>query len=1815
MTTLASLAANSIDLENITTLAGILNTTADDVETTNQIMENQLVYNLATDLTGEDISNNTVNDIYVSEQTGLSLFANQLSSQLRSIFDIVTPANSNDGNFALSAQYVESIQVDYDSVNNLIGNDISKNISIVAPTVSIYDSHINISSYNNNGPFSDVSNNFTVYFDGSNNNNNIIRALNSKYATTDNSNPLKVHEHTSFNQTYALGQNINKYFTVDSETGEPVPQDISSTFQPSLNGFTVSNAPTATPSDNTQFGTYKIQQVADSPALVITTDTNSPDQSGSQEEYNDIANMPLFNSTLVLNGEKSLPQSISSFEQYQSAFDSEEEPWSIVAGYNFTITVNQSANSGYHVKDRENHNNPKLLTDQDTTFTLDNSNLTDNYTYMQSYVSGIHDISFSNATLRIVPDGNGSSMNMSSNLISLNNTREVLTESEFQDGQIFLNINSFSTRVTENQNGIMFGLANALATNVIYDGEDGVNGRQGIESDLQINSYVQYVNELVVKNAFNDDNYAYSNGASFSLFNNGQIVNDYFNSDDIIFSNALNVDDNTIRVLRINTHQNIVTEELDALIDNSNDEAINNYSVNGRITNFKGLINSVGKTFDRMQINMILKPLTELSIYNDASNAGWLVKNHANPNGGPRVYLNTVSSSNSSAQPQSQTYDDDNNPTSFPTYWPNLYENTEYYNSYINSTNEVDSILTGNDSNLLYYSIAIIPAPQNGIVSPTFNYNLSVMWGINPSGTSNPNYPSRIIYQTPAPNTFSAPDGVRSIIAPNKYVYSGNPLGNNTYFAIVKTVYTKQIQLEVPIGLLPYDSLTVQTPIFTVEYTAYTIEYNDRTGNRATNVANLRSVTSSQSSGENITYRNISYTIQGLDTETPLSFSGALNSSDLQEFNLNVTAIHDDNTSTQITDTVKASAFYGIPLILNMRTTYQEDVGENTPPLSGDININLYGTTTTPLISADGYKVRFTIDPTGNYDVDYFESSISQLGTTVADLSYSNHTLSVYNGYSNITTWNNTVFSITSHTDETGTTILSIKDSNSTVVATLTTSNWHFLNTQSFITLCNNDVWKIDKYIGSSVSNNSLTEVFVPINYTVVQGGNTFENTFSPDVGVYVVGNGTTLSSATIPAVGYTFDFTLLQDSISVSLVGQADQELSPISELTYQYINGEDYSRILTLQNYRGYYGTQAVDQVYTLQRDQLTATFTITAVQSYLTRYVASQTFNVYHNKTVTVNNLIDIDDNNIGGIGLSITFHESMLSTTNIESFRVFTIGDSVSISITNSNYSAFTPVTINKSLNDFDLYEFSGSNYNSTGGPFKINSARLKIKNTAFDHTRSVYQFSLSASNASIRFLPNYLGNPENAVWDDSELLFSDIYGNWLLANGGGYGNGTNNNQRISNMQFLRTPNTIYLPSVSYVVVAPPYFKFTQSGNFTEESDLPYNPSVNAEDNLVYRYLPINNEGNTYYPFDTNTFVYSDNDTQITVNIDGNKTNNIQFIYNNSNERVTQDYVVTPNSSAHEIIVNGNRYEIKLYLGLKDSVSPQYLITLFNDSAEKLLTLPNNGNLSFVESINNNSGVILSYLQQLISYGNGITLSEIYADPSVDEIANNIHFEVDSFFLQIDNHNLDLQILQGISVSLFTKKLVMDGSGNMSVNVYKYPPISNNTNNNNQNFQVNTLFYNSREVKSIPVPPLNVQNSVVPNWNNRVESISYNDVANMAWVPDVAFNSTNTTIFASVVNLTNQAIGEVQPLIFACENTGIKKITLVNKQPLLKIVNKVGMPILEIDANGVIKTPILSTNSLILNPLSSTTVNSTLSNYSLYSILGNSMDNIL
>lgn len=1792
MPTSASISAYSIDLEHITTLAGILNTTANNVATVNTLMENQLVYNLATEITGEDIGNYTESNVYTSQQTESLFFANEIDATVRNKFDIVTSPNLTDGNFALAAQYTDSNQEVYDSVSNAIGNDITKSISVTAPMLSIYDSFINVTSTDNNGPFHDVNEKFLVTFDASNSNSNIIRALNSRYSTTDNSDPLNVEEYVNFNQQYSFAQNINTYFILDPNTGEPLPQELSSDFQSGLNGFTVTGVPElATTSDD--FGTYKIEQTEATSTISISTD-NIPENNNLQQRAYNIEHLPIFNSTLGLDGSNNLPKEIS-YEEYTTMFDNVVEPWSGVSGNKAEIIIEETPGSGYFLHDAENNSDSNLLTDENETITLNSSNLLDNFVYMQDYVLGSHKIEFSGGTIYVASDTNGSDDNISNELFSISNDRECLAEDVYQDhGQIILNINSVDSRVIENQNS-SHTLSNTLAVKVVYNDEDGVNGLQGIQSDLKTNSYVQYVNKLVVKKPASDVNYALSNGASINLFNGSQIVNNIFGND-TQFINETSVDDNTLKIFKINTHQTFVTEETNALIANATDthseSVISSFNVSGIVANFNSLITT--QTLDRMQINLALKPLTELSIYHDAYNAGWQINNYYYKNDYTKLSLNTVSSSNISSQPPRQIYGDDDRPITFPTKWPNIWKDTQYYNGNVNSNNEV-SYMLNNEGSALNYSIALIPVPQNGILAPIFAYNLSIIWGINTN-----TYTNKIRYNTPPATIFNENIENVEIVDSSTYQYSNTNenTGNNVIIGsnivLVKTTYNTEIQLEVPLNLLPYDGLAVKTPRFAVKYVAYKLQYTDGNGKTSVNIDNLEYIVGVNNT---IDYSKIRYSVNQQNDNTPLVFTGSLTSDDFKELNVNVSAINSDGSMVQISENGKTNAFYGNSFTLNLLQEYDAN------PLQYDITITLGGTSTTPLINETGYKVRIVVKPDVSYDVQYFEYAIENLEAVIPD-----NTLSVVSGYSNISNWDASAYFITTDTDEYGTTLLTIVDSvTSEPAVTISTPNWKYLNTQAFITLCNNDIWKIDKYIGSS-DDNTHTSVFAPINYEVVQGNNTFNNTFSPDTGVYVVGNETTLSPSSISAVGYVYDFTLKQDYISVNLVGNANEQLSPITDFTYQYVNGDSFSKTLILQVYRGYYGEQSVDQMYMIERSQLTATFSVTTENS-----VVAQTFDVYKDKTVIVNDLIDESGVSIGSIGLSITFFISLLSAVDLDSFNVYTLGDSVNINLTSPNYESFTPVNISLSLADYELYTFSGQNFNSTNGPLKINSARLKLKNNDFAHTKSEYSIYMGFADCSLKFLNNYLGNPQYANWDNVEVLFSAEYADWLLLNNGGYGYDTSNNTQNRSLQFVRTQDMQYNTSVSYVVVAPPYFKFTQYGNFTQETDLPYDPSGNASDNLVYRYLPLSIENNMYNPFETKTVMYSD-DTQITVSIDSSKTNNASFQY--INDKTIGDYIINPSYESSKIVVNGNYYEIKLYLGLKNSISPQYLVTLFNDESTELLNLPqepNLGDLSLVDSINNNSGAVVSFMQKHIIYNNGITLEDIFADTDVDP--NNIQFKVDSFFLQInnDNKNIDLRILDGINITLYTRKLVMDQHGNMNIKVYKYLPLFNES---NQTSQVTTIFYNIREVKSIPVPSISLNNNTVPNWNTLLESISYETVSDIEWESDTEFNAANTTTgttFVSVVNLTIESAFVIQTLLFACETNGIKKITLVNKGPLLRIVNKIGIPIMEIDANGVIKTSTVSTNSLIMNPIPSESINLSISNYPLYSILGNSIDN--
>jgi hypothetical protein len=338
-----------------------------------------------------------------------------------------------------------------------------------------------------------------------------------------------------------------------------------------------------------------------------------------------------------------------------------------------------------------------------------------------------------------------------------------------------------------------------------------------------------------------------------------------------------------------------------------------------------------------------------------------------------------------------------------------------------------------------------------------------------------------------------------------------------------------------------------------------------------------------------------------------------------------------------------------------------------------------------------------------------------------------------------------------------------------------------------------------------------------------------------------------------------------------------------------------------LTLDRYRDYYGTNSVNQSYKLKRDQLVASFIVDNSGN-----VAKQSFNVYGGDGFTVNNLMH-NSSSVGDIGLGLYFEYSMLDEEDVLHYPIYTMGDNVTFTIVNPNLTSFTPVEETYTLKDYSLHTFLGSNFASTGGPLKFNSSRLKLNNNYYDNNSARYSVTLVSGSTEVRFIQDYLGNPteiSNSDWNNQDVLAS---GNYVELVDGGL--------TLNSFNISRLENTVALLSTSYLVLVPPYLKFVQRGSFVQETDLPYNPATNAEDNTVVSYLPVSTT-KEYFPFATRSFTYFDGSTA-TVTFDPAHTNNVEiFNNNNRSDEYTSIYSDTPNSDIRSFYVEGNYYVINL-----------------------------------------------------------------------------------------------------------------------------------------------------------------------------------------------------------------------------------------------------------------------------------------------------------
>jgi len=1759
----------------------------------------------------------------------------------RDEFDIETTTDISDISFALMSRYDESVEQGLDSYTYDIGTSsqsINKQIGIELPSNSIYDSNIKFNYSVNSGPFFSSSNNnltsgvtdtigtipnkglWSATFDETNSNVNYSKAINSEYNTTNYIKPLSVDEFDSFNKNYSLGMDllssdkIQDYFTLDS-TGKPIPTPISNTgvqstfgtlssssFRLADNGLFATKSSTFSNISSEHYGSYRIQQFPSDPFIIISK--NNIISYSEIDEINILTNAPIFNA----NNNTILPKNYITNTIFNSLLNSSVE--NIIPGYKYTVNINEKLNSGYSP-----NANMVGRTDADNTFILDDSSLMNNALYMKHYVGGLHSLSFTSSTLDFQTVSPASTSNQS--LLSLNDQREILSQSNLNNGQIKINTRSPTTRyVTDNTSTL------DITPNVFYNTEDD---KDGISDILKQNSLVTYLTQLVVKNSEDISNSFMKNSEnssiSLDLYNGTSISNSFFNTSDFEF-NAIDSSSNSdAEVYKIETSKQVSN------INSFNMLSSDNYDTGTLIDQIFVLVNvenlvSSRTTYNifqtaRMLLNM--KPLTTSSIYSAATNNGWNITIPSQSNG-------KMISSTSNAY------------ASDITFFPSLEETPDVINGIKN----------------IKYSISVLTDANS------FQY-VEIKW----SSDNFVNSKYIIIPQNNMTRTQSEP--ILTTVQVNTPLTLFKSLIGKTV-NLYKVTSQRQISYSFNLPLRPFTNLTMTTPNITFNSEYYTLE-------DVTNVNNKFFYPSSELKNITNSSRTKYYLVNNTYSSIT-SVTGSLNTSDLCDMMVKVIGEDINNNIIDFTNEYPVSAIYGTETKIDLNNIEQQTniqscvfkvkISLEYQSLSGDINNIVF----------DSIDYGYTFPLNNNYDTTYIVSywsgdinnitSKTNIACVTDTTNYSDKSLTMSNGYSSINTWNTSDYYVKLSYEEenNSTTVLDIcKTGTSNALYKLKVKNSNNLNTQVFISNIAKDIYRFDSWIGTNNTSSNITfsENFTAVDYTYINDSINQSNIFTIDTGIYLtkpVLNSTTFNQ--LSDVGKYIKFSLSGDLIGVNMVNTVTtmNEIVYVSGtdnntianhtisnngLSVQYVNGQEVSRLLIIDRYRGFFkptdNIDSLDQIYTLPRSKSIATLSISRATSDTTLpNTISQSFDVFYNNLITINNLsgtVGPNSTVIGNIGLKITCLLSMFvqSDTDTFNFTIYKMGDDVSFTILNKSANKIVPSPT--TLQSFVLDTFSGSNFNNTGKPLSINSYRLKIKSNdssnLFDGTSTSWSVENGNSTVAIYKNNNYLGNPEKL--DTNDAFFEPNSSKWVNINPNSKNLFTDLINGISiGPWIIKTQNTssqyVYSPSISMFVIIPPYVCFKQvSSNI---KTLPY---VFSESDLIKSYLPIPNTVNgkkTFNPFVpsiTYNYIATTNQvSNVTLVFNPIMVNNVKF------EQTTPEPLISNYSSnsrtapSQYFVIEGSILKIDIVVGLKSQNSTITIATLFGGSNG----LPSNRlmysssisqNLYMDQLTNNNSGILMKLMQPLITNTPflNLTLRDVFSSSTVENF--NIKFKVDNFFIlpsvSLTNPtnnfiSLDLPTGKGTKVSLYTRQTISGNDGSIQIYVYKYEALNpvdyNNVNINgtidNLSQAIKLKFLN-RKYKMVSISSSEYANAFTQlslsglpastRLNQSYDAFISRQAPkfeNLPWIQDTSFENDEMQkdlLYVTIECYTKISQQRILPMLFSTRPDGKAKSFMIFKYPILTTLDKLGRKIFQVTNWGsTISNSIVTANLYTVIP---------------------------
>lgn len=1733
---------------------------------TDSQLENDLVKSLVKGGT------QTVSEPWVSDE----LNPNYINTS--AIFNF--PAGTVTKNSAISLQHIDSSSNTTYSVN--LGNDNSGNtvqFSMLGTSSSFYDSNYVITqSYLTNNYDNGVSVNgtapvgakFLAVFDDSNSNNKSQRAVNSRWNTKTGpftslsdvgDDTIIVSEDISLNTLSAFGMEgtgagiyTSKYAVSDINTGKLSFVNIDASYQLVNNGFEVLDIVDLSNISYNDIGIYRFQHnLEGSTGINIITDEGTAIDNNSLQYLPimdaNAGNGPITNTTLRSN--LNVPYSFTT-ESF-STFFNQVVLDTIVTGYTFNVNI-QDGSGGYYVTQVDpnvNNTYKKMITN------LDNSNLLDNPYYMSNFVGEQHSISFSDASLNIDLSTNAVIQNANSININLADGETLTSQYAGVNGQIKINPNTDTTRTADVSFNNMAG-TNASNISVFYSGANVIN------QDMMTNPYlaVNY-KKIALRSSIEpvQNTELSNNGAFLTLYSNNSIVNSTVDASMGFTFNSNLYNDDYIRLWRIESTNVLVSQPNSFYsnydeISNQATNLVNGITVNSVMKNIYG--NSTN--YDSYRLKLTAKTLENINLSNAVSaTTNWTI----NYKQGSYLTSDSVvafNNTNSLPNYDSNLITSINNGT--PLYYKYEYKTGSSSISH-GSLQDYVQVTYSQDQNFIN-NVTTFNIPQTDITRTYTNVLPAVI------------YPFL--------------DGSHNLIASSPYT--------NEQWRLVQVTASSTFNATFNPKYGPFNNIVVGINNLSQTNTYYALQ--NRTSGQLAPPSAMQYVTSSYISG----LQTVNETIT--PNSGTMLITGTFTSNDLKGFMTCVEGRTINGTTwTQLTSQVNFDTYYSLQNI-------NEFTNELTPGQLGDIVTFCEHTPfniTNPdvYLSNQFYYIPFVYDANDtNYTLTSFTSSPNEIANKTNLLSNPSGYFSVTNNYSctNSSSWTNSNYTIDISDFSNNTTVINVYDNSNNLVFTINKKSNDIYLGANIITYIPKDIWLSEMNLGASSSNNIYSYNFSSNNYS---GGNIIKSSNIPGIQVQLNSNAY--------GAGSNVRFRVLGDFVTINPVGSC---LDPTSSdelglTTYNngllvFQNGKNtpnYSAIFTFNKYRGYQVTSGI-QNYTIKRNKTSVTFNVgTSLSQVLTQ-------NMYYNQLLTVNNLLD--SNNATCANLNIMFNAlySIHPTNAILTYPVNVYGDTVQVSITNPNYvggatnlivpnnatpvvnpMSYLKVTNLKTYGRDDIYTFSGT-YVETNNLVALRPSRVKINNANFQYTTLNYNISSSEAvlnvykakiNVANKY--NFLGNPTLMGLNNPAILPSST--KWELVKTMTTLTEKYNGIKIGRKLIKQSQSSATVHAVSYFLSVPPYYKYECVSTYGNLST-PYQYSSLSNNNKVITYLPFNTPNNfVFNPFKNVITIIDVNDVSNNIIHNGSFINNITFTHLQPRNLI--DLVLSPDSTQNKIIVPGVKLQIKLYKGLYDSSSNEYLI--YNDLSTSIPdTFDISSNKIVFRSRDNNGSINFSVAQipTMVGYDNGLQGYQEVFRTNDQTYYYNIDFNLGNVLWY--NNNSPVTYFNaygnGIRPTLYT---VIDINNPItklnSRRVYKYDCISNikfNTNDTNQSQAMTIVFTQGRKYfdKLVSQGSFSSNPSYIWNYN---QLLANTDVSGgITWTTDASFSE---TVYLSWAFGNSDTATEMPINLFYIENEA-KKWVYITLLPFQTFLNQFNLPVSEMSWDGSISTPLLVTRTVNLQP---------------------------